>query len=178
MASTMRPLESTENPRKVELKRKEGKKQSKSKTIESNQSVVIKVNWSYTIKVATSRVLRTLLELLVIGILLVWDVLLQTLVDSEPLHSTEGVQNDLLLAYLLDLPGVDHVAHQLGSACIVVSSVLSLLDSVSEGGQLLHVSYHLHLPRLLHLLLFFDLVLGPSTFGAHLEHAGAHALGD
>ena len=142
------------------------------------QSVVIKVNRSYKIKAAISSILRALLELLVVGGLLVRDVLLQALVDAEPLHSAEGVQDDLLLANLLDLAGVNHVAHQLGSACIVVSSVLSLLDSVSEGGQLLHVSYHLHLPRLLHLLLLFDLVLGPSTFGAHLEHARAHALGD
>ena len=94
----------------------------------------------------------------------VWDDLLQALVDSEPLHSSNGVQDDLLLSNLLDLASVDHVAHQLGSTCIVVSSTLSFLDSVSEDGQLLHISYHLHFPRFFHLLFFFDLVLGPSPF--------------
>ena len=127
---------------------------------------------------ATSRVLRALLDLLLVIVRVVWDDLLQALVDSEPLYSSDGVQDDLLLTDLLDLASVDHMAHQLGSTFIVISSLLSILDSVSEDGQLLHISSHLNFPCFFHLLLFFDLVLGPSSFGAHLEHTGAHSLGD
>ena len=143
-----------------------------------NQSVIIKVIRQYTIQVAPSRVFRVLLDLLIVDILLMWDDLLQTLFDSKSLHSSHSIQDDLLLADLPDLTSVDHVAHQLSSSCIVVSSILSVLDSVSEGGQLLHISCHLYFPCFFHLLLFVDLVLGSSPFGAHLEHAGAHSLGD
>ena len=126
---------------------------------------------------ATSRVLRVLIELLIVDILLVWDDLLQTLLHSEPLHSIDSVQDDLLLTNLPDLASIDHVAHQLGCPRVVASSLLSVFDFASQGGQLSHICFHLHSPVFHHVLLFLDLVLGLSSFAAHLEYAIPHALG-
>ena len=96
--------------------------------------------------------------------------------DSEPLHSSNGVQDDLLLSNLFDLTSIYHMAHQLGCTSIVGRQVLSVLNSASQISQLLHISCHLILPLSLHLLLIFNLILGSSPFRAHLEHIRSNTL--
>ena len=127
---------------------------------------------------ATSRVLGVLLVLLIVDILLVWDDLLQTLFNSEPLHSIDSVQDDLLLTDLPDLASIDHVAHQLGYPCVVASSLLSVFDFASQGSQLSHICFHLHSPVFHHVLLLLNLILCPSSLASNFEHAGTHSLRD
>ena len=83
---------------------------------------------------ATSSSLRVFLIGLSVVISKVHHDLLLAFLDVKPLDSTEGIDDDLLLAVLLHDVGVDQVAHQLGSPGIVLSALLSILDSVPEVG--------------------------------------------
>ena len=93
------------------------------------------------------------------------------------MHTSGGVQEDLLFTNLSDLASVDHVAHELSSTSIAFSTVLSVFDLASQGGQLPHISSHLLLSLGFHQLLFFYLTLGPSSLAADLEHISPDALG-
>jgi hypothetical protein len=57
------------------------------------------------------------------------DDLLLTFLNIKSLNTTDSIDNDLLLAILLDNISIDHVAHQLSSSSIVCCSILSILDS-------------------------------------------------
>ena len=83
---------------------------------------------------ATSSSLRVFLIGLSVVISKVHHDLLLAFLDIKSLDSTEGIDDDLLLAVLLHDVGVDQVAHQLGSPGIVLSALLSILDSVPEVG--------------------------------------------
>ena len=106
-----------------------------------------------------------------------WDYLLKPLVHSEPLHSSNGIQNDLLFTNLSDLASIDHVAHQLGCSCIICSSVLCILNLAPQICQFLHISSHLLFPLGLHLLFFLNFILGPSPFWPNFKHICPNALG-
>ena len=57
------------------------------------------------------------------------DDLLLTFLNIKSLDTTNSIDNDLLLAILLDNISINHVAHQLGSSSIICCSILSILDS-------------------------------------------------
>ena len=116
--------------------------------------------------------------------------LLLRLVHDEALIALRPFENDTPLRILDDLPGVDHLAHEVCSSSVVVGCLLGLLhkslgflsssfcflDSASEVGQLCQLSFDLFLPGDLFLLLLFYLVLGPSSLAADLEHVSPDAL--
>jgi len=116
--------------------------------------------------------------------------LLLRLVHDEALIALSALEHDTPLRILDDLPGVDHLAHEIGGSSVVVGCLLGLLhkglgflsssfcflDSASEVGQLCQLSFDLFLPGDLFLLLLFYLVLGPSPLAADLEHVSPDAL--
>ena len=64
------------------------------------------------------------------------DLLLAT-IAYKPLHSIDTIQDDATTFVLFDVASDDHLAHKLSSFNVDVGPHLSLLDTVSQHGQLL-----------------------------------------
>ena len=112
----------------------------------------------------------------IVHLLLHLDLLLR-LADSKPLHTLSSVEDNFILCVLSDMACVDHLAHELCSDLVVVGSLLSLLHSSPEVGQLFHCFLLSHLLQNDILFVLGDLGLRASALGAHLQHVGALALG-
>ena len=89
--------------------------------------------------------------------------------DSKSLVSFFTIEYHLVLSILVQVPGLNHLAHELSSSLVALGRLFGLLDSAPEVRQFPHVALDLLLFGGVLFLLLLYLGLGPSTLGPDLE---------